>query len=73
MDSKVTHKVSPPKFKFPCLLEAKSTPGMVVFFYEEGKGIVVSKDTGWKLGKYSDDWDKYGWKLFEGSVELSNT
>ncbi len=73
MDSIVKRSIVQQKFQFPCLLESKTVPGMVVFFHEDGKGIVVSKDIGWKLGKYSEDWDTSNWKLFEGSVELVNT
>lgn len=73
MDSIVKRGTVPQKFQFPCLLESKNVPGMVVFFHEKGKGTVVSKDIGWTLGQYFEDWDMSSWKLFEGSVELVNT
>lgn len=61
---------------YPILMQNRHI-GCVVLFYSEASGMAVNKGSSpYKLGFHSNCWfpanDKTHWKLFEGTIELSN-
>lgn len=61
-------------YSYPCLKESMDYPGRVVLFTAPKEGIVVSEWEGGvhKIGRESKLWSESVFKLFEGSIVLSN-
>lgn len=65
-----------PEIKFPCLMESLDN-GRIVLFIDAYQGTIVHPGKlGINLGLSQSDWiaahDDTTWKLFRGSVQLSN-
>lgn len=61
------------EFEYPCILESTST-GLVIFAPEEGENSIVMKEdgSGYKQGESFGNFDPVCFKLFTGSITLSN-
>lgn len=62
---------------FPCLMQVKAdeiNTGLVVFFYEWGRGMVVFSDDNHthKLGSCLTFWKMADFEPYSGSILLSN-
>ncbi len=60
------------EIEYPCLM--KSDDGMTVLMTSDKVGIVIIDrlDCDWNVGYYHNDWTMSRFKLFNGSVTLSN-
>jgi len=60
------------KIKYPCLMKSGDVK-IIVFFFDEQKGTVVSsKDRLYKLGEYGEDWEMGFFTPFNGTLTLQN-
>ena len=72
MKSRVINKTV--VYQYPCLMRAKATND-IVMFYAHGNGIVVSEGNNVKksrLGHHSNAWYMENFEMFDGEVTLQN-
>ena len=60
-----------PAITYPCLMRGTRN-GSVVLFTAHGEGTCVHAEGANVLGEYSPDWDMDNFKLFNGTITLSN-
>ncbi len=67
----------PPREKpsFPCLMESRSTPGLIVLFNKECEGMVVVSPghavSGiHQLGRYSQSWISDNFDVYRGKITI---
>ncbi len=79
INSKFCYKRNRDDLAFPKLMISEGAVRnpyyLVVLFFEEGRGIVVSRTKAtarYEVGTYWTDFDMADFKDFEGTVELSN-
>lgn len=59
-------------FQYPCILESTTT-GLIIFAPSEGENSIVLKEDSYnKVGEYFGEFDPRCFKLFTGSITLSN-
>lgn len=62
--------LEPKSIPYPCILKADS--GMIVLMKEYGKGTVIANPVLSPIGSYHDEWPMANFKIFTGTIELSN-
>lgn len=78
MEAKITPTKPQGKISFPCLMESKGIPDLIVCFNAPRSGMVVSETNSlpYPLGHYSLNWTDAGdfdyWQPFNGTIHLSN-
>ena len=71
MKSIIKHAKKKPAITYPCLMIGTRN-GSVVLFTERDTGICVHAEGADVLGEYSPNWDMDNFKLFNGTITLSN-
>lgn len=60
---------------FPIIMKSKAS-NLIVLFFSEYEGLVLSVGEGHQVGSYGDDWtsclEHNEWEVYEGIVELKN-
>ena len=72
MKSKLKPKKTKDEIQYPCLMVSDD---LVVLFSSCRKGMTISQSLeypNYKIGHYSATWDMPRFKVYSGSVELSN-
>ena len=59
------------EFDFPCLMEDKEGLGYLILMIEKSKGFAL-KHPAEKVGYFSEVWDMFAFKPFNGTIKLSN-
>ena len=59
------------KNEFPKLMKSK-TSGIIVFFWDDGVGVVIEGKNDQPSGYYSSGWGMDFFEDFSGTIQLSN-
>lgn len=57
------------RWKYPCLAESDD---VVVLFSRESEGIVISENSAYPIGYYSDTWIMKAFQLMNDEIRLKN-
>ena len=60
------------EIKYPCLMITKDNPIVVLFDTYARGHVVYSERQEQPVGYYSSDWAMHYFKLFEGTIQLTN-
>lgn len=57
---------------YPCLMQSKADPALVVWFTHPRIGMVVRAGLSFMTGFHSKDWNDAAWTPFKGKITLEN-
>jgi hypothetical protein len=58
--------------EFPKLMASNQTPGLIVMFVHEGRGMVVAPVAGYGVGHYTTNWRPTSFYDYLGTITLEN-